>query len=68
MTSRKAQQGWYNSIGVIALMAVAVLFVSQPWIPLALVATLIGWAMVMGVSKGVEYLRHYYHDHHPHLH
>ncbi|MBB5017836.1 hypothetical protein HNQ59_001106 [Chitinivorax tropicus] len=68
MASRHAQQGWYNSVAVISLMAVAVLFVAQPWIPLALVATLVGWGMVVGANKGIAYLRHYYHDHHPHLH
>lgn len=70
MKSLKRQTGWYNSAAAISLMAVVVLFIAQPWIPLMIAvagAFCIGAIYLeKGVEKGGEYLHHYRELHHHH--
>ena len=68
MKSLHRQAGWYTGALMFTLVMAIVLFVSQPWIPLALLTALIVALAVIGVSHGMDSLKHWYQDHHTHAH
>ncbi|AXK40141.1 hypothetical protein [Crenobacter cavernae] len=65
MKARK-QAGWYTGTLMFALIMVVVLFVAQPWIPLALLATLAVLGVIAAINHGIEaWKRHHPHDQTP---
>ena len=70
MKSLKRQGGWYNGVAAITLMAVVVLFATQPWIPLMLLVAggvcVAAIYLEKGIEKGGEYVHHYWDVHHHH--
>ncbi len=68
MTSLRKQRGWYNGAYLFTAIFVLVLFMSQPWLPLLLVAALAGAGIVIGVARGGHHLKQWMSEHNPHWH
>ncbi|EEG08477.1 hypothetical protein [Pseudogulbenkiania ferrooxidans] len=64
MKSQGKQGGWYTGLLMISIIMVVVLFVSAPWIPLALLAAL----AVVGVIQGISWLFDNWKHRHDHTH
>lgn len=66
MRSLRKQAGWYTGALMFAALIAIVVFISQPWIPLLLAAATLVALAVVGISRGGEYVKRWYHDHHTH--
>lgn len=68
MKSLHKQAGWYTGALMFAIVVAALVFISQPWIPLLLGAAVLVALAVVGASHGAEHLSKWYHDRHPEAH
>ncbi|MDC7701571.1 hypothetical protein [Vogesella indigofera] len=68
MTSLRKQRGWYNGAYLFTAIFVLVLFMSQPWLPLLLLAALAGAGIVIGIARGSHYLKQWLSEHPLHWH